>query len=92
LKKVKEKEENNKMKKSNQTVISANERRKKYGIKSNGEQDRNHIVHYEGNTNFEPIVTDKEPWVLGDYQRNSFCLHQNKNGSETETIQLIKSF
>src|SRR6266542_4083759 len=49
------------------------------------------IISYNENKNknFKPIVNDKEPWVLGDYERNSYCLYQNKKGSEIETLQLI---
>ncbi|RGB26308.1 hypothetical protein C1646_770586 [Rhizophagus diaphanus] len=67
----------------------ANELHKKYGKKPNGKPDKNHIVNYEKNINFEPIVSEKEPWVLGDYKRNSYCLYQNKSGSEIEILQLI---
>ncbi|PKC63594.1 hypothetical protein RhiirA1_396710 [Rhizophagus irregularis] len=40
----------------------------------------------------KPMVVEIEPWVLGDYKdykSNSYCLYQNKNGSEIETLQLI---
>ncbi|PKY45737.1 hypothetical protein RhiirA4_542826 [Rhizophagus irregularis] len=49
------------------------------------------IVHYNENINpnFKPTFIMKEPWVLSDYERNSFCLYQNKNGPEIETLQLI---
>ncbi|RGB41646.1 hypothetical protein C1646_751942 [Rhizophagus diaphanus] len=55
--------------------------------KQNGKLDKNHIIYYDENKNrdFKPIVDDKELWVLGDYERNSYCLYQN----ETETLQLI---
>ncbi|RGB26309.1 hypothetical protein C1646_770587 [Rhizophagus diaphanus] len=71
------------------TISPANELYKKYGKSPNGKPDKSHIVNYKKNINFEPIVTEKEPWVLGDYERNSYCLYQNKNGSEIETTQLI---
>ncbi|GES84550.1 hypothetical protein GLOIN_2v1838566 [Rhizophagus clarus] len=55
------------------------------------EPNGKHIVHYSEhiNPNFKPISVVKEPWVLDDYKRNSYCLYQNKNGSEIETLQLI---
>ncbi|RIA87165.1 hypothetical protein C1645_828188 [Glomus cerebriforme] len=61
------------------------------GTKLNGSQDMKHTIHFDENTisNFKPIVVEKEPWVLGDYERNSYCLYQNNNGKEIETIQLI---
>ncbi|PKC07991.1 hypothetical protein RhiirA5_399547 [Rhizophagus irregularis] len=61
------------------------------GKKPNGNPDKRHTIHYDKNTNpyFKPIVVEKEPWVLGDYDRKSYCLYQNKNGSEIETLQLI---
>ncbi|CAB4479816.1 unnamed protein product [Rhizophagus irregularis] len=34
-------------------------------------------------------VTDKEPWVSSDYERNSYCLYHNQKGTEVETLQLI---
>uniref|UniRef100_U9SZP7 Uncharacterized protein n=1 Tax=Rhizophagus irregularis (strain DAOM 181602 / DAOM 197198 / MUCL 43194) TaxID=747089 RepID=U9SZP7_RHIID len=34
-------------------------------------------------------VDEKEPWVLDEYDRQSYCIYQNKNGDETETLQLI---
>jgi len=58
--------------------------------KPDGQQDEKHIVHFDkDNPNFEPIVDEKEPWVMDDYERNSYCLYQNKKGSEKETLQLI---
>ncbi|PKY38934.1 hypothetical protein RhiirA4_439703 [Rhizophagus irregularis] len=61
----------------------------KEGIISKKHKKQSHIIHYDKNKNedFEPIVDDKELWVLGDYERNSYCLYQNKEGSET--LQLI---
>ncbi|PKY16216.1 hypothetical protein RhiirB3_428551 [Rhizophagus irregularis] len=32
---------------------------------------------------------DREPWVLGNCERNSYCLYQNKLETETESLQLI---
>src|SRR6266498_4028022 len=61
------------------------------GKKQNG-VEQNHFVHYDENDEnikFEPIVIEKEPWVSGDYERNSYCLYYNKEGSETETLQLL---
>jgi hypothetical protein len=58
--------------------------------KPNGKSDENHIIYYNENTiNFEPIVTDEEPWVLGDYERTSYCLYYSEKGTEVETLQLI---
>ncbi|PKB92184.1 hypothetical protein RhiirA5_445676, partial [Rhizophagus irregularis] len=53
------------------------------GEKLDGGLDKRHIIHYDKNTNpyFKPIVVEKESWVLGDYDRQSYCLYQNKNGS-----------
>ncbi|RGB26855.1 hypothetical protein C1646_769875 [Rhizophagus diaphanus] len=61
------------------------------GKKLNGKPDKRHTIYYDKNTNpyFKPIVVEKEPWVLGDYDRQSYCLYQNKNESEIETLQLI---
>ncbi|RGB26863.1 hypothetical protein C1646_746653 [Rhizophagus diaphanus] len=61
------------------------------GEKLDGGLDKRHIIYYDKNTNpyFKPIVVEKEPWVLGDYDRQSYCLYHNKNGSVIETIQLI---
>ncbi|PKB92314.1 hypothetical protein RhiirA5_445151, partial [Rhizophagus irregularis] len=92
LKEVKKKEEEEKrdIKETlNMAISPENELHKKYGKKSNRQPDISHIVHYEKNVNFEPIVTDKEPWVLRDYERNSYCLYHNKKGTEVETLQLI---
>ncbi|POG75697.1 uncharacterized protein OCT59_015485 [Rhizophagus irregularis] len=59
--------------------------------KPDGSLDKRHIIYYNKNINpdFKSIVSEKEPWVLGDYDRHSYCLHQNKNGSEIDTLQLI---
>ncbi|RIA86306.1 hypothetical protein C1645_340202 [Glomus cerebriforme] len=61
------------------------------GIKPNGDSDKSHTIYFDKNMNptFKPIVTEKEPWVLGDYERISYCLYHNKKGTETETLQLI---
>ncbi|POG58583.1 hypothetical protein GLOIN_2v904925 [Rhizophagus irregularis DAOM 181602=DAOM 197198] len=61
------------------------------GEKLDGGLDKRHTIYYDKITNpyFKPIVVEKEPWVLGDYDRQSYCLYQNKNGSVIETIQLI---
>jgi hypothetical protein len=88
LKKVKKMEDEEKVRKKKLGIIEspANVLHKKFGTKLNEKQDRNHIIHYyEENLNFEPIFSEKEPWVLDDYERNSYCLYQ----SELETIQLI---
>jgi hypothetical protein len=37
------------------------------------------------NLNFEPIIFDKEPWILENYERTSYCLKKTKS----ETLQLI---
>jgi hypothetical protein len=47
------------------------------------EEDKNHTIHYD--KEFDPIVIDKEPWVIDEYERNSYCLGQKKG----ETLQLI---
>ncbi|PKY55879.1 hypothetical protein RhiirA4_448539 [Rhizophagus irregularis] len=52
----------------------------------NGSPDENHIIHYNEKIKLEPIVNDKEPWVSGDYERNSYCLYQHE---EVEILQLI---
>ncbi|GBC18552.2 hypothetical protein GLOIN_2v1769895 [Rhizophagus irregularis DAOM 181602=DAOM 197198] len=53
--------------------------------------DKKHIIYYcdKKHKNFKPIVDEKEPWVLDEYDRQSYCIYQNKNGDETETLQLI---
>jgi hypothetical protein len=46
----------------------------------------NHIIHFDKkNENFKPIVDEKEPWVIDDYERHSYCLYNNNQ----ETLQLI---
>ncbi|CAB4482670.1 unnamed protein product [Rhizophagus irregularis] len=89
LKEVKKKEEEEKKEKLNKAISLENELLKKYGKKSNRQPDISHIVHYEKKVNFGPIVTDKEPWVSSDYERNSYCLYHNQKGTEVETLQLI---
>ncbi|PKY30080.1 hypothetical protein RhiirB3_485423 [Rhizophagus irregularis] len=61
------------------------------GTKLNGDPDESHTVHFDQNiiSNFKPIVIEKEPWVLGDYERNSYCLYHNKQGTKTEILQII---
>ncbi|GES84549.1 hypothetical protein GLOIN_2v1769896 [Rhizophagus clarus] len=61
------------------------------GTTLDGDPDKNHIIWFDKNVTpiFKPIVINKEPWVLGDYERNSYCICQNKKGSEIETLQLI---
>jgi hypothetical protein len=61
------------------------------GTKLDGSPDESHTIWFDKNINqtFKPIITDKEPWVLGDYVRNSYCLYQNKKETEIETLQLI---
>ncbi|PKY25000.1 hypothetical protein RhiirB3_509824 [Rhizophagus irregularis] len=56
------------------------------GKKLNGSSDEKHIIHYIEKIKFEPIVNDKEPWVSGDYERNSYRLYQHE---EIEILQLI---
>ncbi|CAB4389940.1 unnamed protein product [Rhizophagus irregularis] len=63
--------------------------KKDIGKKPNGKPDENHTIYYDKNINFKPIVNDREPWVLGNCERNSYCLYQNKLETETETLQLI---
>jgi hypothetical protein len=61
------------------------------GEKLDGDLDKRHTICYDKDLypNFKPIVVEKEPWVLGDYDRHSYCLYQNRNGSVIEIIQLI---
>ncbi|GBB86552.1 hypothetical protein RclHR1_12990001 [Rhizophagus clarus] len=61
------------------------------GTKLNGVIDESHTIHFDKNiySDFKPIVVEKEPWVLGDYERNSYCLYHNKHRTKTETLQLI---
>uniref|UniRef100_U9SIM6 Uncharacterized protein n=1 Tax=Rhizophagus irregularis (strain DAOM 181602 / DAOM 197198 / MUCL 43194) TaxID=747089 RepID=U9SIM6_RHIID len=61
---------------------------------NNSDRIKKTIVHFKLKTDltidkFYSEVSEKEPWVLGDYDRHSYCLHQNKNGSEIDTLQLI---
>ncbi|RIA86147.1 hypothetical protein C1645_807927 [Glomus cerebriforme] len=55
--------------------------------KPDGKKDGNHTLHSE--KIFKPIVVDKEPWVIGEYKRDSYCLYQYKDGTKSETLQLI---
>ncbi|RGB41636.1 hypothetical protein C1646_751929 [Rhizophagus diaphanus] len=82
------KKENKKLSLYHEESIKQKEDKSK---KQNGKLDKSHIIYYDKNKNkdFEPIVDDKELWVLGDYERKSYCLYHNKEGSETETLQLI---
>jgi hypothetical protein len=57
--------------------------------KQNGKKDKSHIINYDENIIFNPIVTDKEPWVIDDYKRISYCLYHNQKGTEVETLQLM---
>ncbi|RGB26522.1 hypothetical protein C1646_770336, partial [Rhizophagus diaphanus] len=43
---------------------------KKSGEKPDGKMDGNHTIHYD--KGFDPIVIDKEPWVIDEYERNSY--------------------
>src|SRR5581483_3195253 len=54
---------------------------------SDGKIDRKHIIHTEEdkNNNFKPIVYEKEPWILHDYNRNSYCLFHD----DERTLQLF---
>ncbi|PKK70297.1 hypothetical protein RhiirC2_746757, partial [Rhizophagus irregularis] len=49
--------------------------------------DEKHTIHYD--KGFEPIVIDKEPWVMDEYERNSYCLYQKKENTRIQTLQLI---
>ncbi|GBB84949.1 hypothetical protein RclHR1_11530001 [Rhizophagus clarus] len=60
---------------------------RKFGEKVDGKFDANHTIHSD--KEFEPIVIDKEPWVIDEYKRNSYCLYQNKEGTRIRTLQLI---
>ncbi|PKY51632.1 hypothetical protein RhiirA4_546667 [Rhizophagus irregularis] len=59
----------------------------KSGNKLDGNEDENHTVHYDDG--FDPIVIDKEPWVINEYERNSYCLYQEQEGKRIQTLQLI---
>ncbi|CAB4463606.1 unnamed protein product [Rhizophagus irregularis] len=48
--------------------------------------DGNHTIYHD--KEFNPIVIDKEPWVIDEYERNSYCLYQKK-GERIQTLQLI---
>ncbi|CAG8599970.1 4056_t:CDS:10 [Rhizophagus irregularis] len=60
-----------------------------FGKQPNGKDDKNHIIYYDGKTNFKQIVNDREPWVPGGCERTSYCIYYNEEGTETETLQLI---
>ncbi|RIA86146.1 hypothetical protein C1645_829712 [Glomus cerebriforme] len=60
---------------------------KTFGTKLNGDTDKRHTIYFDKYT-ISPIV-EKEPWVIGDYDRNSYCLYYNKKETETENLQLI---
>ncbi|PKY51631.1 hypothetical protein RhiirA4_407588 [Rhizophagus irregularis] len=60
---------------------------KKSGEKPDGKMDGNHTIHYD--KGFDPIVIDKEPWVIDEYERNSYCLYQKKEETRIQTLQLI---
>ncbi|EXX61209.1 hypothetical protein RirG_173230 [Rhizophagus irregularis DAOM 197198w] len=69
----------------------AKEKFKKYtnrkpGKKPDGKMDGNHTIYHD--KEFDPIVIDKEPWVIDEYERNSYCLYQKK-GERIQTLQLI---
>ncbi|RGB23906.1 hypothetical protein C1646_805619 [Rhizophagus diaphanus] len=57
--------------------------------KPDGKPDRKHNIFCDVNINFKPIVSDKEPWVLSDYERTSYCHYYSKTRTLTETLQLI---
>ncbi|PKC00604.1 hypothetical protein RhiirA5_458558 [Rhizophagus irregularis] len=87
-----------KMKKENEKKVDkekmdkvANSIIKLLGKKPDGKPDESHNIHYnEKHMNFKPIVSEKEPWMLGDYDRHSYCLYyHNQKGAEVETLQLI---
>src|ERR1043165_568861 len=79
-----------KQKQSENIVYYSNdELDKKYGKTLDGKLDENHVIYFDKNQNFEQIVEKKEPWVMEDYERTSYCLYHNKKGTETETLQLI---
>ena len=60
------------------------ELREKRGIKLDGRPDDKHIIRFD-KSEFIPIVVEKEPWMMNDYERHSYCLHRTK----TDTLQLI---
>jgi hypothetical protein len=49
--------------------------------------DNKHTIHFNHNINptFKTIIDRKEPWIIKDYERNSFCLYSD----DKETLQLI---
>ncbi|PKY30536.1 hypothetical protein RhiirB3_531106 [Rhizophagus irregularis] len=59
----------------------------KLGETPDGKADEKHTIHYD--KGFEPIVIDKEPWVMDEYERNSYCLYQKKENTRIQTLQLI---
>ncbi|GBB91276.1 hypothetical protein RclHR1_18460001 [Rhizophagus clarus] len=81
--------ENVEKKKLKNTTVSQN---KTYSSKEPNEKsaDESHIIYYhDQNIDFEPIVTDKEPWVLCKSKRTSYGLYKNVDESEIKTLQLI---
>ncbi|GES84515.1 hypothetical protein GLOIN_2v1846762 [Rhizophagus clarus] len=55
-------------------------------LKKVEEYDKDKKSHIVTGLELESI-NDKEPWMISDYERNPYCLYQNKTG--TETLQLI---
>ncbi|CAB5370422.1 unnamed protein product [Rhizophagus irregularis] len=90
-KELKQKKENEKKVDKEKMDKVANSIIKLLGKKPDGKPDESHSIHYdEKYMNFKPIVNEKEPWMLGDYDRHSYCLYcHNRKGAEVETLQLI---
>ncbi|PKC54360.1 hypothetical protein RhiirA1_507095 [Rhizophagus irregularis] len=90
LKKVKKlKEEIEKTEKAERDKVADPLKNNVFGKQPNGKDDKNHIIYYDGKTNFKQIVNDREPWVPGGCERTSYCIYYNEEGTETETLQLI---
>jgi hypothetical protein len=85
---LRQKKENDKKEEEKSNKANA-DLKEDIGRKTNGEPDENHIIKYNQDMDFKPIVNEKEPWVLGDYKRTSFCLYQHQDGTKIETLQLI---
>ncbi|GBC04565.1 hypothetical protein RclHR1_05740007 [Rhizophagus clarus] len=57
-----------------------------YAYQKKSSVSADHTLYFDEKTkDFESIVESKEPWIMDDYERTSFCLRSNEN----ETLQLI---
>ncbi|PKC06819.1 hypothetical protein RhiirA5_481799 [Rhizophagus irregularis] len=75
------------LKKIDKLKQNTSEEEKENFKKYTNKKDGNHTIHYD--KEFDPIVIDKEPWVIDEYERNSYCLNQKKEGERIQTLQLI---